>query len=243
MIPKKSTPIKHEILIDIFAKGLLSKNEMRVAAYIMRWSWGFDGEGRRQDWTRKLKKTKIAKDMEMNECSFISTVNKMIGENKIMIKNKCYQFNEHYDKWIKPLETKGFKKPKPLETQGKTLRNSRKNLEKLKENPLETKGSTVKNLLQDKCLPGLKDNKDNIKDNKNKLGFSFIDKKFVNLKLYINNFSERYPNTDVRFEIENMEGWLMAEYEKKKSGKKNKLPKDYNLFVHKWLRRNEVDYE
>ena len=99
MIPKDSTPIKNKILIDILAKGLLSKDEMRIIFYIIRWSWGFDGERRRQDWTKELKKRKIADDIEMDEGQFNKIMNKMVLENKIIVKNKCYQFNEHYDKW------------------------------------------------------------------------------------------------------------------------------------------------
>ena len=99
MIPKDSTPIKNKILIDILAKGLLSKDEMRIIFYIIRWSWGFDGEVRRQDWTKELKKRKISDDIGMDEGQFNKIMNKMVLENKIIVKNKCYQFNEHYDKW------------------------------------------------------------------------------------------------------------------------------------------------
>ena len=99
MIPKDSTPIKNKILINILARGLLSKDEMRIIFYIIRWSWGFNGVGRRQDWTKKLIKRKIANDIGMYESHLNRTINKMIEENKIIIKNKCYQFNEHYEKW------------------------------------------------------------------------------------------------------------------------------------------------
>ncbi|GAI66940.1 unnamed protein product, partial [marine sediment metagenome] len=54
MIPKDSTPIKHKILTEIFAKRLLTLNEIAIVSYIMRWSWGFDDGERRQDWTGKL---------------------------------------------------------------------------------------------------------------------------------------------------------------------------------------------
>lgn len=101
MIPKKSTPIKNEILIDIFARGLLNKDEMRIIFYIIRWSWGFDGVGRRQDWTLKLKKKNIAEDIGMLKSHVCEIVNKMILDNKIIVKDKCYQFNEHYEEWRK----------------------------------------------------------------------------------------------------------------------------------------------
>ena len=108
MIPDGSTPIKNEILIDIIAKGLLTKDEMRIMAYIIRWSWGFDGEGRRQDWTKNLNKRKIADDIGMYESHLNRTINRMIKENKIIIKSKCYQFNEHYEKWKNLPKSKVF---------------------------------------------------------------------------------------------------------------------------------------
>ena len=101
MIPKKSTPIKNEILIDIFAKGLLTKDEMRIVSYIIRWSWGFDGKHRRQDFTKELTKRQIADDIEMDKGHFNRNINKMITENKITEKEGCYQFNEHYKEWGK----------------------------------------------------------------------------------------------------------------------------------------------
>lgn len=233
MIPKKSTPIKNEILIEILAKGLLNKEEIRIMAYIIRWSWGFNGVRRRQDWTKELKKRKIAEDIGMAESNFNDTINKMIKENKITVKDKCYQFNEHPDSW-KLIEKISFEKTKLIEKISKTYLKNKFSDKKL----IEKISSTGENSIQDKALLDRKETKD--KENKEKLFFSFINKKFVNIKLYINNFLEGYPNTDVYLEIENMEGWLMAEYEKKEAGKKSKIPKDYNLFVHKWLRRNEV---
>ncbi|MBA7558372.1 hypothetical protein ES705_51172 [subsurface metagenome] len=242
MIPKKSTPIKHEILIDIFAKGLLNKNEMRIVAYIMRWSWGFDDKenSRRQDWTQKLYKRKIANDIGMNEGMFNVSLNKMIRENKILVKNGCYQFNEHFENWEEEKTLENLKE----KTLGKLKENFRKtkgNFRKPKGKLYDSQSSTGENPLNGKSLRDPKDNKDTLKNNKEKLCFSFADKRFVNIKLYIDNFSEKYPSTNVYLELENMEDWLMVEYEKKKAGKKNKLPtKDYNLFVHRWLRKNEV---
>ena len=99
MIPKDSTPIKNKILIDIIAKGLLSKDELRIIAYIIRWSWGFNGIGRRQDWTKKLTKRKMANDIGMAEQHVGKNINKMIKENIIIVKNGCYQFNEHFEEW------------------------------------------------------------------------------------------------------------------------------------------------
>ena len=99
MIPKGSTPIKNDILIDIFAKGKLSKIEMQIVFYIIRWSWGFNGTERRQDWTKILKKRQIAKDIRLGESKVGRVLNIMIKEEKIIEKDGCYQFNEHHEKW------------------------------------------------------------------------------------------------------------------------------------------------
>ena len=101
MIPKDSTPIKNEILTEIIAKGLLSKDEMRIIAYIIRWSWGFNGVGRRQDWTKGINITKIAKDIGMDRSYCNRIILRMIEENKIKTNNNEYQFNEHYEGWVK----------------------------------------------------------------------------------------------------------------------------------------------
>ena len=102
MIPNSSTPIKNEILIDIFAKGLLSRDEMRIVCYIIRWSWGFknnEDKSRRQDWTKPLSKIQIARDIRMDQSAMGRILNIMLNEKKILEKNGCYQFNEHYDQW------------------------------------------------------------------------------------------------------------------------------------------------
>jgi len=132
MIPKNSTPIKNEILIDIIAKGLLSKDEMRIIAYIVRWSWGFNGEGRRQDWTKELNKRKIADDIGMKESQLNRIINKMIKENKIITKDKCYQFNEHYEKWENLTKSKVFNERKLNKKSSKTSQIVKENLTKSK---------------------------------------------------------------------------------------------------------------
>lgn len=114
MIPKGSTPIKNEILIDILAKGLLSKDEIRIVAYIIRWSWGFVGKNKRQDWTKPLQQKKIAEDIEMQKSHLNRNLKKMIAENKILEKDGCYQFNEHYNQWIKVTKKSTEKADKKL---------------------------------------------------------------------------------------------------------------------------------
>lgn len=99
MIPKNSTPIKNDILINIIGKGLLSLTEIRIIAYIIRWSWGFDGIERRRDFTKKITKREIAKSLGMHESLVNRNINRMIREKKLIVKDGCYQFNEHYEKW------------------------------------------------------------------------------------------------------------------------------------------------
>lgn len=105
MIPKNTTPIKNEILIEIFAKGKLSRMEMRIVSYVMRWSWGFDGKERRQDWTRSVMEKQIADDLGVHKVVICRTIKQMI-QRKILLTEKltkglCYQFNEHYRDWKK----------------------------------------------------------------------------------------------------------------------------------------------
>lgn len=161
MIPKKSTPIKNDILIGIFAKGLLSKEEMRIIFYVIRWSWGFNGIKRRQDWTKKLTKRQIADGIGMRESHLNENINRMIAENKIILKDKCYQFNEHYESWINlpKREVSGNNK---LTEKGSL--NSPKGKESLpkREVILTEKGSLAGlKPLQDKPLP---DRKETLKD-------------------------------------------------------------------------------
>ena len=171
MIPKDSTPIKNKILIDILAKGLLSKDEIRIIAYIIRWSWGFNGVGRRQDWTKELKKRQISDDIGMDEGYFNKIINKMILENKIIIKKKCYQFNEHYDKW-KLEENSSFKKL--VKTSSKTCEKIKLNLIKpqvklVKKSSLgspNNSGDSIKNKDLKRGEHLSKDNKETLKDNK-----------------------------------------------------------------------------
>jgi len=140
MIPKDSTPIKHKILTEIFAKRLLTLNEIAIVSYIMRWSWGFDDGERRQDWTGELTKRKIANDIGMLESHLCETINKMVLENKIILKDKCYQFNEHYEKWKNFPKKEVFNKEKLPEKGSKTSRIRKLNFPN-KEVKLPEKGS------------------------------------------------------------------------------------------------------
>ena len=143
MLPKKTTPIKNEILVDIFAKGLLSKEEMRIIFYIIRWSWGFDGVKRRQDWTKKITRKKIADDIEMNKSHLSININKMIEENIIIIKNNCYQFNEHYEDWKRLPKRKLYREVAEKETKVAEKETSA-DLKPLQDKPLPDRKETLK---------------------------------------------------------------------------------------------------
>ena len=95
MIPNESTPIKHEILTDIFAKGLLTYDELRIILFLVRWSWGFHG-----NWTYKeFTISEIAREINMNQGACSRVINKMIRDGKLLRENKKFQFNEHYEEW------------------------------------------------------------------------------------------------------------------------------------------------
>lgn len=108
MIPNNTTPIKNDILIEIFAKGKLTRMEMRIVSYVMRWSWGFDGKKRRRDWTRSTMEKQIAEDLGVHKVVICRVIKQMI-KRKILLTKKltkglCYQFNEHYKDWKKLTE-------------------------------------------------------------------------------------------------------------------------------------------
>ena len=99
MIPNESTPIKHTILIEIIAQGRLSYDEVRIASFIMRWSWGFDEGERRQDWTKEFTISEIAREIKMNQGLCSNTINRMIKDGKLLRDGNKFQFNEHYENW------------------------------------------------------------------------------------------------------------------------------------------------
>jgi len=256
MIPKDTTPVKHRILIEIFAKRLLTLNEMAIASYIMRWSWGFDGvEGRRQDWTRKLTKRKIAKDIGMLESHICETINKMILDNKIIVKDKCYQFNEHYEKWKNFPKKEVLKNDEKLPEKGsKTSRIGKKNFPK-KEVKLTEKGSlgmpnNQGEGIKNKDVRGgehlskdNKDNKRNLKDNNddakkkiNKICFNYNRGKFTGItEEYKSELRKQYPNCNIDKQFKRMTNWLLDNPNRKRQGKR--------LFISNWLEKANSDYK
>ncbi len=91
--------MKNEVLIEVFAKGRLTQTEMRIASYIMRWSWGFDEGDRRQEWTREISISRMSEEMEMDKGNCSKTVKKMLKEGKLYKRGRRYRFNERYEEW------------------------------------------------------------------------------------------------------------------------------------------------
>jgi len=189
MIPDKSTPIKNEILINIFAKGLLNKDEMRIIFYIIRWSWGFDGVSRRQDWTKELTKRQIANGIEMHESHFNRNINRMIIEKKIIIKDGCYQFNEHYEEWVNLPKSQVLDDNKLTKLVNKTYQNGKVNLPKSQVILTKKVSSTGLKPLQNKPLPDRKETiKETIKETLKEKGDIFLNtwKDFIDMRKEIN---------------------------------------------------------
>ena len=98
----------------------------------MRWSWGFNNEKRRQDWTKPLTKNKIAVDIGVSRAKVSSAINSMVERNILKekaspngnSKYRCYQFNEHYENWKTVTKRKrllGNKKERLLNNNNKEL--------------------------------------------------------------------------------------------------------------------------
>jgi len=175
MIPKNTTPIKNEILTEIIFKGKLNLVEIKIIAYIIRWSWGFDGMERRQDWTKKLTKRQIAKEGGMKESLVNKNINKMIAEKKIFVKNNCYQFNEHYEEWKNLTNSYTKNNKKNLTNSYTNLTNSYTNLTNSYTKLNKKLSSAGLKPLQDKPLPDRKETlKYTLKENIKKRGDIFI---------------------------------------------------------------------
>ena len=224
MIPKKSTPIKNEILIDIFAKGLLSKDEMRIISYIIRWSWGFNGKHRRQDFTKELTKRQIAGDINMDEGHLNRNLKKMIAEKKITDQDGCYQFNEHYQEWKNLTKSQTKKRKKLDEKSNKTCRLVKQNLPISQTKLDEKSSSTPLKPISENGLLNTKENKRNYKETIKKSDiFIEVWKKFKDMRkkikkpmteyaeeLLINKLNKLSINEQTQIEILNqsiMNSW------------------------------------
>lgn len=100
-IPKESTPIKNEILVEIFAKRKLALRELSIVSYIIRHSWGYDDKKnkRRQDWTKPMTITEIAENINMDRGNTSKIINDMLRRNILCCQEDRYQFNEHSESW------------------------------------------------------------------------------------------------------------------------------------------------
>ena len=265
MIPKDSTPIKNKILIDILAKGLLSKDEMRIIFYIIRWSWGFDGIGRRQDWTKKLKKRDMAKDIGMAEQHIGKNINRMINKNIIILKGGCYQFNEHYEKWknspnMLVLNKKKLTK-KVSKTNQKGYKNSPNMLVKLTKKVSfdipNNQGEGIKNKDHKGCehtsKETLKDNKENKekvpnkpfktlnkkKKPANEIEFDFVLWSWHGIDQDIKDrWGKIFPHIKVEIELNKMRVFF-KEHPKHEQVIKDKFNDNYAIYIFDWLARAE----
>ena len=266
MIPKDSTPIKNKILINIIAKGLLSKDEMRIIFYIIRWSWGFNGIGRRQDWTKKLKKRKISDDIGMAEQHIGENINRMINKNIIIVKDDCYQFNEHYEKWKKLTKKVSLENDKKLTKKvSKTNQIGYKNLpnmlvkltKKVSFDIPDNKGDSIKNgdlkggeHTSKETLKENKENKEKIpnkpfktlnKEKKpaNEIEFDFVLWSWHGIDQDIKDrWAKIFLNIDIEIELNKIRVHF------KKNPKYEKIIKDkfnnnYAIYIFDWLTRAE----
>lgn len=96
------TRIKHTVLMDVFAKGLLTKREMQIAFVVIRESWGWNkGES---NWTKRpISYRRFAKKTGMSSWHVHETAKKMLIEKKLLSNDYgCLAFNEHIDTWGVP---------------------------------------------------------------------------------------------------------------------------------------------
>jgi len=234
MIPDESTPIKNDILIEIFAKGKLRRMEMRIICYIIRWSWGFDGQkenkNRRQDWTKPLTETKIAKDINVSREIVCRTIKSMI-KRKILLTKKsvnkkshrglCYQFNEHFEDWEK-CEQNVTVDNKTSSTKGKKKSvNKMSQLKKCEQN-VTLSVNKMSHLTRSKSLPdaGYRNPKEtsketSIKHGENSMGgvSNKIKKKNPHIRKFMAVFSEEFKK---KFNMapqitRGKDGWLVKQ--------------------------------
>ncbi len=181
MIPYESTPIKNTILTEIFAKGRLTYAEMRIAVFVIRWSWGFDAGDRRQEWTKDFTISEIAREIDMNYKLCARTVNAMVREEKLLRNGNKYQFNEHYELWksadciqstksgISTINEQLSTKSRPTSTISGYI-STKSRLTNLQQNMIETSFNAQNPL----CKENIKENKD--KETIKKIEYALKDK-------------------------------------------------------------------
>ena len=238
MIPQESTPIKHTILIEIIAQGRLTFDEVRIASFVMRWSWGFDEGERRQDWTKEFTISEIAKEIKMHRGTCSETINRMLNEGKLLKDGDKYQFNEHYENW-KVSEKATCRKKRHLLSEILTP---------LSEKPTPSVGNSDTPDMQESLIAKAPEgknalHKDTLKilNNKDTLKISTVEAypkiifnnqtfKFENIpKEKIEKWKEAFLNCNVDLELKKMEAWLMANPKNKKV--------NYERFIVNWFSR------
>jgi len=244
MIPQESTPIKHTILIEIIAQGRLSYDEVRIASFVMRWSWGFDEGERRQDWTKEFTISEIAKEIKMNRCRCSSTINRMIKDGKLLKDGNKFQFNEHYENWKVLQKVTPVAKCNMLQKVTGSVAKSNTPVAKCNTFVAQCNTPNIQESLIAKDLEGKNAlRKDTLKilNNKDTLKISTVEAhpkiifnnktfKFENIpKEKIEKWKEAFPNCNVDIELKKMEAWLMANPKNKKV--------NYERFIVNWFSR------
>jgi len=238
MIPQESTPIKHTILIEIIAQGRLSYDEVRIACFIMRWSWGFDEGVRRQDWTKEFTISEIAKEIKMDRGDCSREIKKMINDGKLLKDGDKYQFNEHYENWkVCQIDT-------VCQKHTLTVSKTHTPVSKIHATVSKTHTPDMQESLIAKDLEGenaLRKDTLKILNNKDTLKISTVEAhpkiifnnqifKFENIpKEKIEKWKEAFLNCNVDIELKKMEAWLAANPERRK--------KNYEKFIVNWLAR------
>lgn len=120
---EKYTRIKHSVIMDIFARGLLSKREMQIALVIIRESWGWDKGS--SNWTkRKLSNIDLSEKTGLAEETISRELKSMIEQKKILVNEQnFYSFNEHSEKWKKLIKHQLSKSKKVDKTSTKSGQN------------------------------------------------------------------------------------------------------------------------
>ncbi len=219
MIPNNSMPINNELLTEVFAKGLLSQREMRIAFFIIRWSWGFDKGEKRQQWTMKMTIRKISEGTLIDEWNCSRTLKKIISENKIFKRDGCYAFNENYNEW-KICSFGRMASGTPAKKATFVCQNSMNNLPNRQHQEVKNAGG----------IASASPPKEKIKENKKKIIFNEKNFKLENIgEGRIKKWEEAFPYIDVKSELLKMEVWLAANPKKRK--------KNYERFIINWLVR------
>lgn len=112
------------VLLSIFAKGLLTQREMRVALWVIARSWGEGSKDEPRNRTRAgTAASTIAAEVEMDGRDTRRTVLDMI-EAKILIRHDDggLEFNEHFDSWERGKSTREERVKSPRPERGKLPR-------------------------------------------------------------------------------------------------------------------------